>query len=48
MNNQKEVKIQNAGDGIEMNYYICETCGIQYDKSTVEPSECKICTEERQ
>ena len=31
-----------------MNYYVCETCGVQYEKSTVEPSECKICTEERQ
>lgn len=31
-----------------MNYFICDTCGIQYEKSTVEPSECKICTEERQ
>ena len=32
----------------KMNYYVCETCGVQYEKSTVEPSECKICTEERQ
>jgi hypothetical protein len=31
-----------------MNYYVCETCGVQYDQSTAEPSECKICTEERQ
>ncbi|HWK23967.1 MAG TPA: hypothetical protein VNS08_13125 [Ureibacillus sp.] len=31
-----------------MNYFICDTCGIQYDQSLTEPSECKICTEERQ
>lgn len=29
-------------------YYICETCGIQYDKSVQPPVTCKICTEERQ
>ena len=31
-----------------MKYYVCETCGVQYAKSAVEPSDCKICTEERQ
>ncbi|WP_299515315.1 MBL fold metallo-hydrolase [uncultured Rummeliibacillus sp.] len=31
-----------------MNYYICETCGVQHDLSSTEPKECKICTEERQ
>lgn len=31
-----------------MNYYICETCGVQHDLSSTEPKECKICTEDRQ
>ncbi|OEH92520.1 MBL fold metallo-hydrolase [Bacillus solimangrovi] len=31
-----------------MKNYICETCGVQYEKSSLTPKECKICTEERQ
>ncbi|WP_197144700.1 MBL fold metallo-hydrolase [Lysinibacillus sphaericus] len=31
-----------------MNYYICETCGAQYEKSMEEPKQCTICSEERQ
>lgn len=28
--------------------YICETCGVQYSESSVEPGTCIICNEERQ
>ncbi|MEI5906833.1 hypothetical protein WAK64_07140 [Bacillus spongiae] len=28
--------------------YICITCGVQYGESHVEPTQCKICSEERQ
>ncbi|HWJ77514.1 MAG TPA: MBL fold metallo-hydrolase [Niallia sp.] len=28
--------------------YICKTCGTQYDEAESFPSECKICTDERQ
>jgi glyoxylase-like metal-dependent hydrolase (beta-lactamase superfamily II)/rubredoxin len=31
-----------------MNYFICETCGVQYDKSKGTPKQCTICSEERQ
>lgn len=31
-----------------MNHYICETCGVQYDSSIKEPTNCIICEEERQ
>ncbi|WP_196426673.1 MBL fold metallo-hydrolase [Lysinibacillus cavernae] len=31
-----------------LNYYICETCGAQYEKSVEEPKQCTICSEERQ
>jgi DNA-directed RNA polymerase subunit RPC12/RpoP len=35
------------GDGIMLNY-ICMTCGVQYAKSKEVPTECTICSEERQ
>lgn len=31
-----------------LNHYICETCGVQYERSIEVPEECKICGEERQ
>lgn len=31
-----------------MKNYVCETCGVQYDLSQLEPEQCVICTEERQ
>lgn len=31
-----------------MKNYICVACGVQYDDSTFEPDQCKICTDERQ
>jgi len=31
-----------------LNYYICETCGVQYEGSTESPELCTICNEERQ
>lgn len=31
-----------------MEHYICSTCGVQYEATDKEPSECKICTDERQ
>ncbi|PFA67687.1 hypothetical protein CN378_09175 [Bacillus sp. AFS015802] len=31
-----------------MQKYICETCGVQYEESTVVPDHCVICEEERQ
>ncbi|MFY0518492.1 MBL fold metallo-hydrolase [Lysinibacillus sp. UGB7] len=31
-----------------MNYYICETCGAQYEISIEVPKQCTICSEERQ
>lgn len=31
-----------------MKYFICKTCGVQYERSLKEPSKCIICTEERQ
>jgi hypothetical protein len=31
-----------------MSYYICKTCGVQYDKCETEPNICVICSEERQ
>ncbi|MFD1737278.1 hypothetical protein ACFSCX_12010 [Bacillus salitolerans] len=31
-----------------MKYYICETCGVQYECSIAEPEQCMICNEERQ
>lgn len=31
-----------------MKYYICETCGVQYEGSIEEPEQCSICNEERQ
>ncbi|WP_449621117.1 MBL fold metallo-hydrolase [Robertmurraya sp. Marseille-Q9965] len=35
------------GGGI-LNYYICETCGVQYAGSIEIPEQCTICNEERQ
>lgn len=31
-----------------MNYYICKTCGVQYENSIEKLGDCKICNEERQ
>jgi hypothetical protein len=31
-----------------MNHFICVTCGIQYEQSTLPPDSCLICNEERQ
>ncbi|SOC02788.1 metallo-beta-lactamase superfamily protein [Ureibacillus xyleni] len=31
-----------------MVHYICETCGVQYERTNEVPSYCVICTEERQ
>lgn len=31
-----------------LNYYICETCGVQYGQSKEEPHHCKICEDDRQ
>jgi hypothetical protein len=31
-----------------MPLFICETCGTQYDERPTPPSECAICTDERQ
>lgn len=31
-----------------MKNFICTTCGVQYEKSSVEPEQCAICHEERQ
>ncbi len=31
-----------------MNHYICETCGVQYEKQSQKPKSCPICLEERQ
>lgn len=31
-----------------MKNYICETCGVQYERSEAEPDQCTICNEERQ
>lgn len=31
-----------------MNYYICVTCGIQFDATEKAPDHCRICNEERQ
>lgn len=31
-----------------MNHYICVTCGVQYEATEKAPSQCRICSEERQ
>ncbi|MDP5275079.1 hypothetical protein [Chengkuizengella axinellae] len=31
-----------------MNHYICETCGVQYNQSIDTPTDCLVCSEERQ
>ena len=36
------------GEGKFLNYFICQTCGVQYERSIVEPKQCTICSEERQ
>ena len=36
------------GKGDGMKNFICETCGVQYERSMEAPEQCTICNEERQ